>query len=195
MRHERVAGAWVYPRIINGSLRRVAMKKFFNALVSTWGVFALLSVSASAAPASNGAPAERIGVYDSRAVAIAYAGSPFQQKKMDALKAAHQRAKDAGDAAEMSRLNAEAKAEQAELHKQGFGTAPVDGLLANIAPELVRIQSETGITLLVSKWNAAALQTLPNAERVDVTMKLVDAFEPNEKQRKYAIEIQARAPQ
>ncbi|MEQ1595728.1 MAG: hypothetical protein ABL985_11580 [Casimicrobium sp.] len=138
--------------------------------------------------------ATRIGVYDSRAVAIAYAGSAFQQQKMTALKAAHQRAKDAGDSAEVSRLSADAKAEQAALHKQGFGIAPVDDLLAHIAAKLPKIQTEAGVARLISKWNSAELEKHTQAERIDVTMELVDAFEPNDKQRKYAIEIQTREP-
>ena len=173
------------------------MKRLFNALASAWGVLALFSASNSFAQPSSGAsgaPAVRIGVYDSRAIAIAYAGSPFQQQKMNTLKAAHQRAKDAGDSAETSRLAAEAKAQQAVLHKQGFGTAPVDDLLAHIAADLPKIQTEAGVAQLVSKWNTAELEKHAKSERVDVTMKLVDAFQPNEKQRKYAIEIQSRDP-
>ncbi|HPG61122.1 MAG TPA: hypothetical protein PK586_03895 [Casimicrobium sp.] len=173
------------------------MKKFFVALALTCGVLALLSTSTAFAQPSggaSGAPAARIGVYDSRAVAIAYAGSSFQQQKMIALKAAHQRAKDAGDSAEMSRLSSDAKAEQAALHKQGFGTAPVDDLLAHIAAKLPKIQTDAGVARLISKWNSAELEKHTQAERVDVTMQLVDAFEPNDKQRKYAIEIQTRQP-
>jgi len=173
------------------------MKRLFNALASASGVLALLSASTSLAQSSVdaiSAPAVRIGVYDSRAVAIAYAGSSLQQQKMNALKAAHQRAKDAGDSAEISRLSADAKVQQATLHKQGFGTAPVDDLLAHIAADLPKIQTEAGVAQLVSKWNTAELEKHAKSERVDVTMKLVDAFQPNEKQRKYAIEIQSRDP-
>jgi hypothetical protein len=173
------------------------MKRFFNALAFTCGALALMSASTSFAQPSIGAsgvPDMRIGVYDSRAVAIAYAGSSLQQQKMTALKAAHQRAKDAGDSAEMSRLSADAKAEQAALHKQGFGTAPVDDLLAHIAAKLPKIQTDAGVARLISKWNSAELAKHTQAERVDVTMQLVDAFEPNDKQRKYAIEIQTREP-
>ncbi|HNY47877.1 MAG TPA: hypothetical protein PKN64_13030, partial [Casimicrobium sp.] len=86
------------------------------------------------------------------------------------------------------------KAEQAALHKQGFGTAPVDDLLAHVAAKLPKIQTDAGVARLISKWNSAELAKLTQAERIDVTMQLVDAFEPNDKQRKYAIEIQTREP-
>ena len=83
-----------------------------------------------------GKPQERIGVYDSRAVAVAYAGSTFQQAKMKELKTQFKKAKEAGDAKEVSRLEAEGEAWQMNLNKQGFTTAPVDDLLVHIAGEL-----------------------------------------------------------
>ncbi len=138
---------------------------------------------------------ERIGVYDSRAVAVAYVGSPILGEKMKGLKTKLAKAKDAGDAQEVSRIEAEGPAWQATLHQQGFGTAPVDDLLGLIAKDLPKIQKEAGVTILISKWNAAELEKHPRAEQVDVTMTLVDAFHPNPAQRKTAIEIQKLPPQ
>jgi hypothetical protein len=43
---------------------------------------------------------ERIGIYDSRAVAVAYAGSAFQEQKMKDLTAQLKKAKETGDAKE-----------------------------------------------------------------------------------------------
>ncbi|KAF0176806.1 MAG: hypothetical protein FD161_2750 [Limisphaerales bacterium] len=139
-------------------------------------------------------PKERIGVYDSRAIAVAYAGSAFQQQKMKDLTARHQQAKAAGDTKETARLEAEGQAWQAALHRQGFGTAPVDDLLAHIASELPRLRETAGVTTLLSKWNQPELAKHPQAERVDVTMQLVDAFRPTETQRKRALEIQQHRP-
>jgi hypothetical protein len=75
---------------------------------------------------------ERIGVYDSRAVAVAYVGSTFQETKMKDLTAQSKEARETGDAKEVSRLEAEGQAWQAKLKKQGFGTAPVDDLMAHV---------------------------------------------------------------
>jgi hypothetical protein len=137
---------------------------------------------------------ERIGIYDSRAVAVAYAGSAFQVRKMQGLTTQLKKAREAGDAKEVSRLEAEGKEWQATLHQQGFGTAPVDDILTNIASDLPKIREAAGVTALVSRWNQAELGNHPRAEQVDVTMKLVDAFHPTAKQRKYAIEIQKKSP-
>ena len=138
---------------------------------------------------------EQIGTYDSRAVAVAYAGSTFQETKMKDLKAEFSKAREAGDTKEVSRLQAEGQAWQAKLHQQGFGTAPVDDLLAHIAVELPKIHKDAGVTRLISKWDKAQLQKYPGAARVDVTLRLVDAFQPSETQRKRAIEIQKIRPE
>ncbi len=138
--------------------------------------------------------APRIGIYDSRAVAMAYAGSSFRRQKMDDLKARHQLALQAGDQQAAARLEAQGKAWQAALHRQGFGTAPVEDLLVHIQAELPRIQRAAGVSHLVSKWDLLALARHPAAERVDLTLQLVDAFAPTAGQRQHAIDIQQKAP-
>lgn len=138
--------------------------------------------------------AERIGIYDSRAVAVAYAGSTSQQAKMNDLVRQQKKAKAAGDKKEVTRLEAEGRAWQAALHRQGFGTAPVDDLLTNISNALPTIQAEAKVTQLISKWNEPELKKHAGAEKIDVTMKLVDAFHPSERQRRHAIEIQTKKP-
>ena len=159
-----------------------------------WLLLALLAplLTTPRAQAVDAAP--RIGVYDSRAVAMAYAGSSFRRQKMDDLKARHQLALQAGDQQTAARLQAEGKAWQSALHRQGFGTAPVEDLLVHIQAELPRIQREAGVSQLVSKWDLLALARHPVAERIDLTMQLVDAFAPTAPQRRHAIDIQQEAP-
>jgi hypothetical protein len=169
-----------------------------KANVTAIGVSSLLITTALVA-ASFGQQAkdksrERIGIYDSRAVAVAYAGSAFQEKKMKDLTSRFKKAEEAGDTKEVSRLKAEGRAWQAQLHRQGFGTAPVDDLLAHITNDLPRIQEAADVTRLISKWDKAELDRHPKAERIDVTLQLVEAFGPTEKQRQHAIEIQKRKP-
>lgn len=153
----------------------------------------LLLPTGFAQPAAEALPL-RIGVYDSRAVAVAYAGSAMMERRLKHLKARHQQAVQAGDSASAARLQAEGQAWQAQLHKQGFGTAPVDDLLQHIAAELPALQQAAGVTRLVSRWSRAELALVPEAVQVDVTMALVDAFHPSARQRKFAVEIQAQPP-
>ena len=137
---------------------------------------------------------ERIGVYDSRAIAVGYYGSPAHMEQLRQLIAEHKKAKEAGDLGKAAQLEAEGKAQQEKAHQQGFSTAPVDELLLHITNALPEIQKTASVTALISKWDDAELKKHSEAERVDVTMKLVDAFHPDERQRKSAIDVQKTKP-
>ena len=170
--------------------------KLFGTLVGTTAaIIAFALARSSCADDTIPPPPERIGVYDSRAVAVAYVGSTSQVEKMKALTAQMKKARAAGDTNQMARLETEGRAWQSTLHQQGFGTAPVDDLLAVIAGDVSTIREAVGVTCLISKWNEAELERHPRAERIDVTMLLVDAFHPTEKQRQRALEIQKTKPQ
>jgi hypothetical protein len=151
-------------------------------------------VSSSFAQQKPAETRQRIGVYDSRAIAVAYVGSTYQQAKMNELKAQLAKAKEAGDAKEVARLETEGKAWQTKLNQQGFGKAPVDDLLVPIASKLPKIEEAAKVTRLISKWDQARLTKYATFDQVDVTTLLVDAFHPNEAQRKRALEIQKLKP-
>jgi hypothetical protein len=137
---------------------------------------------------------DRIGVYDSRSVAIAWAGSPSFKEWDRSFRAEYEKAKTEGDQAKIAELEKDAETRQRRMHMQGFSTAPVDSILDGIKESLPAIQKETGVIALVSKWDKEALARYPAAERVDVTMKLVDALQPDERQRKFAVEAQQSEP-
>jgi hypothetical protein len=137
---------------------------------------------------------ERIGVYDSRSVAIAFAGSTHLKRELEELSAKHKKAKDAGDEKEVSRLQVEGQAWQAKLHQQGFSTAPVEDILVHISGDLPKIKSAAGVTAIISKWDTAELKKHPGAEKVDVTTALIEAITPDDRARKNALEIQQKAP-
>jgi len=164
-----------------------------------WAVCVVVSMMALTGCARESAPTrartrERIGVYDSRAIAVAFAGSEVFNKWMSALREEHEKAKAAGDQKRVAELEAEVAERQKSMHKQGFSTAPVDNILEQIKDRLPAIRQGAGVGVLVSKWDKDTLAKHSSAERVDVTMELIDAFNPNERQRKSAIEIQKHKP-
>jgi len=114
--------------------------------------------------------------------------------ELQQLKADHAKAQDAGDLATAAKLEAQGKARQVEMEKQGFGTASVDDILVRITNALPEIQKTAGVTALISKWDETKLKQHPGAETADVTQKLIDAFQPNDRARKNAIAIQRRKP-
>jgi hypothetical protein len=168
--------------------------RFLAALVGISASIVAIGLTHTSFAQDKAPKTERIGVYDSRAIAMAFYGSPSHMQQLRQLKAEHQKAKEAGDLGKVAQLEAEGKAQQEKAHQQGFSTAPVDELLLHITNALPEIQKAAGVTVLISKWDEAGLKKHAGAERVDVTMKLVDAFQPNERQRKFAIEVQNRKP-
>jgi len=144
------------------------------------------------------ARATRIGTYDSRAIAVAFVGSEVYKatvgKKMADMMVEYKEAEAKGDAKRVGELKAWGEAQQALRHRQAFSTASVADILGHIADQLPKIKRRANIELLVSKWNTKALAKHKSAEQVDVTMFLVEAFKPHEKQKKSAIEIQKHDP-
>ena len=136
----------------------------------------------------------RIGTYDSRSVAIAFAGSaPFNQWMGD-LKAEHEKARASEDRKRVAELEAEGAARQRLMHTQGFSTAPVTNILDQIKDKLPAIKAEAGVSGLVSKWDKDGLAQHKDADFVEVTMALVDALSPSERQRQSAMDIQKHKP-
>lgn len=146
----------------------------------------------------EGGKVERLGTYDSRAIAVAFVGSEVFQKtegKVIAQKMAeYKKAEAAGDKAKVARLKAWGQARQVRLHQQGFGTLPVDDILKHIRDQTPGIKKAGQVDLLVSKWDKEVLKKHKDAEQVNLTMKLIEALRPNQLQKKRALEIQKKEP-
>ena len=78
----------------------------------------------------------RIGVYDSRAVAVAYGNSAEFRKSLDAVTADHKKAKDAKDDKRVKEIETQMKAKQRRAHEQGFSTGSVADIMAKIKDSL-----------------------------------------------------------
>jgi hypothetical protein len=109
--------------------------------------------------------------------------------------AAARAAKQSGDTARFKHLDATLRQMQDEMHREVFSTAPADGALAAIKERIPEIEKQKGITALVSKWDQPALKQYPNAEKVDVTDRLVREFiQPTGQQQKVISEMQRQKP-
>jgi hypothetical protein len=115
----------------------------------------------------------RIGVYDSRAVALTFIKSDRYAQVV----------------ADLERR--ECEAELAELkyqfHAQVLSMASVDNILDYIKDQLPDVAERARIDLILSKWDSESLAAYPSAEQVDITMQLVDVFNPGEEQVKDAL--------
>ena len=137
-------------------------------------------------------PKLRVGTFDSRAVAVAYAGSEGFGRTIQRLREELKEAKGVGDEEKAKKLEKEGEALQERLHQQGFSTASVANLLAQIKDQIPGIAREAGVDVIVSKWDIAYQS--PSAELVDITELLIKPFHPNEKAMKSIKMLEKHAP-
>ena len=121
----------------------------------------------------------RVGVYDSRGIAIAYAHSEHWSKILKEKKAALEQAQKDGDIEKVKEIKAWGPAQQAKAHLQGFGTAPVHDCFECVKDQIPDVAKAAGVDVIVSKWEFDYLSS--DAEMVDVTMELAKLFEPSER--------------
>ena len=151
--------------------RRVAAVLILVAMAAVCG-------AGLAAAEKAAGPALKIGVYDSRVVAIAYARSePFKQHVAQMFKDLAE-AKAKNDTARVKELETEGPAMQVRLHQQGFSTAGVSDIMAKVVDSIPGIARAAGVVLVVSKWEMPYRD--PSVEIVDVSLPIAKLFNPDE---------------
>ena len=130
----------------------------------------------------------RIGTYDSRAIAIAFAPSKFNPvgDKMKELG----KAKAEGDERRGKELNEWGQKLQRKLHRQGFSTVPVGDLLKHVEDRLPEVSKSANVIAIVRACDFTA----ENVEVVDVTDQLVQLFDPSEKTLEHVQGIKGKPP-
>jgi hypothetical protein len=123
-------------------------------------------IAAQVSPSESG-DTVRLGVYDSRGVAIAWARSEHNdmRKELDA----HRLAEETGDTQTAEALEAWGIMKQRELHFQGFGIHPVDRYVGEVLGELPDLMAERDLDAIV--WMSHAQRD--RVELVDVTVDLM----------------------
>jgi hypothetical protein len=134
-----------------------------------------LCASASAQSQTNKL---RVGVYDSRAVAIAYGNSAAFADSLKSVRVEYDKAKADKDDKRMKQIDAQMKLKQRRMHEQGFSTGSVAGYMAKIKDSLPAVAKKANVQIIVSKWELN--HHAPDVELVDVTEEVVALFHPNE---------------
>ncbi len=134
----------------------------------------------------------RVGVYDSRAVAVAYFASDLFREQMAPLREEYDAAKAAGNDERVKEIDARMQARQAVAHRQGFGTAPVDDILSHIKDGLPEVAKSAGVDVIVSKW--AINYSAADASLIDITDEMVAPFNPDERTLKIIADLRTKAP-
>lgn len=155
-----------------------------------------LTLGAQGEAPENDNPAVVVGTFDSRGILMAYVRSDQFGRYLSAQKAdiarAVERAEASGDDQLLAALNALGPAMQKRIHEQGFGSAPVDDIIARIEERLPAIAEEAGVDVIVSKWTLT--YTGPGARFVDVTELLANEFDPSEATLKGIRDLARREP-
>jgi hypothetical protein len=160
----------------------------------TLGLAALV-LAACVCPAAGQTPADapmRIGVCDSRGVAIAYARSAEFRQIVAKMHSELQQARAKGDEEQVKKLETEGPWMQVRLHQRSFSTAGAGDLLAKVADGLPGVAREAGVVLIVSKWEMPYRD--PAVQIVDVTLPLARLFKPDEATLKILGELTAQEP-
>lgn len=170
-----------------------------NTLNRWWSVLGIAvgawALTAAAETTAGAGATEKVGVYDSRAVAYAHFWSADASRDRNEAVAAAKAAKAAGDTAGAEAKGRALAEHQKRMHDQVFGSAPAKEALAALAPRLTSLQRELGVARLVSKWDTKALKEVPEAQRVEVTDRLVREFiVPTEKQQKVLDSMKTTKP-
>lgn len=143
---------------------------------------------------TNAQTTQWIGVFDSRAVAVAFYNSKFSdtQQIFQSLGSQMQEAKSKDDKEAISKLEREATLRQAMMHEQGFGKGSINNITETVKDKMTQLAKDENLSAIVSKWELVFNDT--DVELVDVTEKIVDFFEPNEKIKSMTKEIMQSEP-
>ncbi|MBC8329918.1 MAG: hypothetical protein H8E31_14360 [Planctomycetes bacterium] len=147
----------------------------------------LLVLGASAPVASSvvqdlGAAAAKptvvLGSFDSRAVVLSYMRSARFEAEIALVREEMGKAQSEGDEEHIKAIGQRMEARQEVAHRQVFCAAPAPEVLAMLEDQLAGIAAEAGVDVIVSKWSLD--YTRPGARLVDLTDRLVQAFDPDE---------------
>ncbi|MFZ1290578.1 MAG: hypothetical protein WAR79_10835 [Melioribacteraceae bacterium] len=134
----------------------------------------------------------RIGTFDSRCIAIAYARSPEFMKEMDDMRTKHVKAKEEGNKELIAELEQLGPTRQVLMHQQGFSNGSIINILEKIKEKFPELAKKNNLKLIVSKWEV--MFTDESLELVDITDQLTALFNPDEATKKIIDNIKAMEP-
>lgn len=146
--------------------------------------------AASPAAADRAAHKIRVGVYDPRAVAVAYSRGHGDDQRLKQLREELKQAEQAGKNDRAAQVRAQGERLQMLRHLQGFAGARVDDIMATLADRLPQIARDAGVVAIVDRLD----YTSAEVETVDLTDRLAAEFKPDEKTLKILAEMRTKKP-
>ncbi len=127
----------------------------------------------------------KVGTFDPRTVALAYARSKTHGNFVKGVMAEHAAAKAAGNTRKMRELQSLMSRNQDDAHRQVFGVGPYDSLADQLKGILAEVAKAEGLSVIAPKlyWAADQVQT------VDVTEAIITRLGTDEQTRKIIDEM------
>ena len=140
-------------------------------LLTSFGISTLKTVS----PGSK----IKIGIFDSRAVAYAYANSDMYKVEHQKTSKENTAMLESKDTAKWHEAMFNVCSENLLLHQRVFATGSAASILRKVETHLPALAKNAGVDIIVSKWELTWLD--PNATLVDLTDSIAQLFIPLER--------------
>ncbi|MBE0644361.1 MAG: hypothetical protein IH600_09805 [Bacteroidetes bacterium] len=141
-------------------------------------VFGILAILITSAGMQIATAQMRVGVFDSRALALARFRSADYDNPLKGMMQEMKAAKESGNDAEIARLNKLGGLHQAHMHDVVFGSGSINDCFAELKDRLSVIANEEHLDMIVSRWETAFVAS--DVVLVDITGKLVEYYHPDE---------------
>ena len=134
----------------------------------------------------------RIGTFDSRCVAVAYARSADFMKEMEDMRTELDKAKEEGNKERIEEIEQLGPIRQVLIHQQGFSNGSILNIIDKVKEKLPAIAKENRLNMILSKWEI--IFSDESFEIIDVTDQLTAIFNPDEATMKVIENIKAMEP-
>jgi len=116
----------------------------------------------------------RVGIYDSRALAVSHGQSDEYQSKMRQLRVDAKKARADGDEKKARQFDKQLSVLMGPIRAQAHSTRPIGDILETVKGMIPGVAEEAKVDMIVSKW--AIVYERPDIEYVDVTDLMVKTF-------------------
>ncbi|HYG24270.1 MAG TPA: hypothetical protein VEH04_15940 [Verrucomicrobiae bacterium] len=134
----------------------------------------------------------RVGVYDSRAVAVAYGNSTAFRDLNKGINADFEKARASKDEKRMADIKSRMNLKQQHAHEQAFSTGSVIPIMATLSNAMPAVAEAAGVQVILSKWELN--YHAPNVQTVDVTDRIVALFDVSGRGKQWSRDIQRKPP-
>ena len=135
---------------------------------------------------------DKIGVYDSRMIAVWYFNTPEYQKSIKDMRDSAAAAKKNNDTEKIKYYDEIGILTQRVLHDKGFGRGSVAEILEKKKAELAELAKNEKLIAIVSKWEVNYSST--DVELVDVTLKLLELLKAPENIKNFYDSMKVQPP-